>query len=260
MRTCSFTALLILGLLAGCPAPTDDDETGGDDDSGSAGDDADATDGVSPVVLDSANTYWLCQYDPAQQDFFWEAQAEVEDAQNDVVTVTAVFLPEVGQWVTQLPLESQGDGTWHGTGWEAELGLDCGGSYDVLFEAVDEAGNMGSLLLTGDDPGPSIVESPTDTWVTCYEVEHEWVFEFQAIVDDPDGADDVTSVSIAFEDYYSGDDMGDSSLSYEGGGVWGSWIAEGDGNDLYCGDAYNVTFTAVDSTGLTDLFIYPWIP
>ena len=41
--------------------------------------------------------------------------------------------------------------------------------------------------------------------------------------------------------------------------VTGGWIEEGNGNSLYCGESYNVTFYAEDLYGATDVFSFDWV-
>jgi len=85
------------------------------------------------------------------------------------------------------------------------------------------------------------------TWWTC---DYDWVaddhfFEFEAIVDDPDGSDDVVMVSMTL--YEAGTDyvLDSFALHAEGAGVWGGLVWESE-SYAFCGESLDVLVEAVD--------------
>jgi len=219
--------------------------------------------GHAPRVVNSGDTYWFCEYDAAQHDYYWEFQAEVddEDGVGDIYVVDVTFYDAyTGEWVDTIPMFEETGHIWGSWTWERETYLYCGDAYDVVFYVEDWEGNSDSLVLSDEVSAPAISESPVDTWVDCYESGHDWLFEFQAYVDDADGYGDVDWVTVTFIDDVTGAIDGEYTLNYEGDGYWGGWIEEGNGNGLYCGDIYDVSFYAVDRTGLSDTFTYTFMP
>jgi len=85
------------------------------------------------------------------------------------------------------------------------------------------------------------------TWWAC---DYDWValdhyFEFQATVEDLDGFDDVTEVSVTL--YEAGTDyvLDSYALQPEGGGVWGGFVWESE-SYAFCGEALDVLVEAID--------------
>ena len=219
--------------------------------------------GHSPAVYDSGATYWFCEWDTHQHDYYWEYQAEVYDADGlgDLRLVDVTFYDTyTGAYVDQVELFEESGGIWGAWSWERETRLYCGEAYDAVFYVEDWNGNSDSLVLSEVINAPSISENPIDTWVDCFESGHDWMFEFQTRVSDADGFADVEWVVASFYDYYTGDLAGEYTLNWEGDGYWGGWIEEGNGNALYCGDAYDVTFYAEDASGLFDSFSFTFMP
>ena len=223
--------------------------------------------GHAPRVVDSGDTYWFCEYDATYHDYYWEFQAEVDDADglSDIYLVDVAFYDAyTGDLVDSLELFEEHGGIWGAWTWERETTLYCGDAYDVVFYVEDWAGNSDSLFLTDTASAPAIRESPVDTWVDCYDAGvEEWLFEFQAVVNDADGFTDVDWVTVTFAEYVTGAIAGEYTLNYEGDGIWGGWIEEASAtNTLYCGLGfeYDVTFRAADRSGLTDTFTYLFTP
>ncbi len=89
-----------------------------------------------------------------------------------------------------------------------------------------------------------------DTWWACNrsDVEDDYFWEFQAIVDDPDGLGDIESVDV-FVYRAERDELLDAyGLVDEGGGVFGGIVWESE-SYLYCGDPVDVLFEVVDVHG-----------
>jgi len=220
--------------------------------------------GSAPVVRNSGDTFYFCDYDPQEHDYYWEYQAEVHDADGlgDIYAVDVTFYHAFsGAFVDRVDLFEEAGGIWGAWSWERETQLFCGDDYEVVFYVEDYDGNSDSLTMGGGGGGnqaPVISESPADTYADCYEDAHDWVFEFQAHVGDVDGFEDVSRVKVTFVDTISGYEAGVYDLNFEGGGYWGGWIEEGNGNALYCGDSYDVIFYAEDSQGNWDSFSYYW--
>jgi hypothetical protein len=215
--------------------------------------------GSDPVVYDNGDTFWFCEYDAPNHDYYWEYQAEVWDADGlgDIRQVDVTFYDSwSGDYVDQVEMFDEGGGIWGAWSWERETALYCGDVYDVVFYVEDWDGNSDSLVLGDAHNAPSISESPIDTWADCFESGHDWVFEFQAVINDADGFTDVDRATVSFANYSTGTIDGEYTLNYEGDGLWGGWIEEGNGNNLYCGDMYEVTFYAEDVYGLFDTFTY----
>lgn len=224
--------------------------------------DDDDYDGHAPRVHEGVDTYWFCEYDASNHDYYWEYQAEVSDADGlgDIQYVDVTFYDAyTGQFVDQMELFDEGGGIWAAWSWERETDLFCGDNYEVMFYAEDWEGNSDSLYLDNAASAPAISTDPMETWTDCYQDGHVWMFEFQTVVSDHEGFEDVDYVTVTFVDYQSGEERGYYTLNYEGGGMWGGWIEEGNGNDLYCGDDYTVVFHAEDRSGLFDNFHYDWL-
>ena len=76
----------------------------------------------------------------------------------------------------------------------------------------------------------------------------EYSFEFQTIVDDPDGLSDIDDVVVFVDDADSGGEIESFDLMNEGDGVYGGLVWENESN-LRCGDPIDVTFQAWDVHG-----------
>jgi len=100
---------------------------------------------------------------------------------------------------------------------------------------------------------PEIVSD--ETWWFCDidESANEWYFEFQAVVEDWDGAVDVEFVDVTVYDPIDGFTIDGFSLLYEGDAVWGGIVWEFESN-LYCGEPVDVVFEAWDYHGGYDSF------
>ena len=100
---------------------------------------------------------------------------------------------------------------------------------------------------------PWISDDGEDTFWACYhdEAEDEWFFEAQTWVDDPEDFDDVRRVYVEFFDA-DGKFVDSFDLDYDSDGYWTAWVWEYETQDLYCGEDYDVLFTAVDGRGATD--------
>lgn len=104
---------------------------------------------------------------------------------------------------------------------------------------------------------PWVSDDTDRTWWQCsYDDESKrWYFEFQSWVYDPETYQDVETVYVEFHE--PGGDLLDSyDMNYEQDGTWGGWVWEDETDGLYCGDAYDVRFVAVDDRGAQDEF---WI-
>ena len=100
---------------------------------------------------------------------------------------------------------------------------------------------------------PFVVDS-ADTWWDCgYSAPAgDYIWEFQAVVGDPDGLGDVDSVAV--DVYLAGSDLilHGAWLDDEGGGVFGGLVYEYDA-DLRCGiDEVDVLFSVWDVHGASD--------
>jgi hypothetical protein len=122
----------------------------GDDDD-AAGDDDDDIDNSAPQIVED-DTYWLCEYSEPADDYFFEFQTGVTDADGleDILDVQVTVL-EAGTTAAIddfLLIYEQGS-IWGGIVWEAESDLYewCGAPLDVRFTAWDTAGSNGSLTL-----------------------------------------------------------------------------------------------------------------
>lgn len=100
--------------------------------------------------IDSAETWWFCDYDEGADDYFFEFQASVRDPDGDwdvqYVDVTVYRADtdlEFGSW----SLMDEGDGIWGGLVWERESELYCGEPVDVVFETWDYDGAYDSMTL-----------------------------------------------------------------------------------------------------------------
>jgi len=220
--------------------------------------------GSAPVVENNDYTYFFCEYDAYYNDYYWEYQASVWDADGlgDIRFVDVTFYDLYsGSYVDQVQLFDEGGGIWGAWSLERETNLWCGEPYEVVFTVEDYSGLSDSLVYGGGvhNAAPLIGTSPHDTWVDCFNNGGHWAWEFQAFVDDMDGFDDVGFVEVTFTNLWDGHIDGSYSLNYEGGGFWGGWIEEGNGNSLYCGESYNVTFYAEDLYGATDVFSFDWV-
>jgi len=71
--------------------------------------------GHAPRVVNSGDTYWFCEYDAAQHDYYWEFQAEVDDADGvgDIYIVDVTFYDAyTGDWVDTIPLFEETGHIW----------------------------------------------------------------------------------------------------------------------------------------------------
>lgn len=222
--------------------------------------------GSAPRIEDNGGTFYFCEYDVHANDYYWEYQASVwdGDGSQDIRFVDVTFYDAyTGNFVDQVELFEEGGGIWGAWSYERETNLWCGDPYEVVFYAEDYAGNSDTLVYGGGgthNGAPIISQSPADTWADCFDAGGYWAFEFQAFVDDPDGVTDVDYVQVTFDDLWDGYTAGSYTLNYEGGGFWGGWIEEGNGNDLYCGNPYAVTFYAEDLYGAANSFTFDWVP
>lgn len=102
-------------------------------------------------IFDAGASYWLCDYDSYADDYFFEFQAAVDDADgyHDVQYVDAsVFLADDPTYmIDTFSLIYESDGIWGGLVWERESDLFCGEAVDVLFEAWDSYGDKAELLI-----------------------------------------------------------------------------------------------------------------
>lgn len=114
----------------------------------------------------------------------------------------------------------------------------------------------GCFILLGDDDDdddvPVVVNAIPDileeeTWWRCdLDTQMaEYFFEFQALVDDADGLEDVEYVDITVFDAETGQTIDGFSLINEGDGVWGGLVWESE-SALFCGEAIDVLFEAWD--------------
>jgi hypothetical protein len=126
----------LLAVLTGCIVVVDDEPPGN----------------RPPEVL-ASDTAWQCQED-VSQGWYFEFQARVrdDDGFDDVVLVWVTVLPpnQSEPVIDEFDLFDEGAGIWGGVVWEDQSNLICGQGIDVLFTALDEAGDRGSLLLTYD--------------------------------------------------------------------------------------------------------------
>ncbi len=102
-------------------------------------------------VFDGNDSWWLCEYDPYADDYYFEFQAVVDDLDGwgDVAFVdTTVFLAGDHSYVVDtFELVYEGQGVWGGLMWERESNLFCGEAVDVLYEAWDSYGELSDLLI-----------------------------------------------------------------------------------------------------------------
>lgn len=104
----------------------------------------------APEIL-PAETWWLCDYDPVSNDWFFEVQAVVEDwdGVRDVEGVQVdVFAAETWDQLDSFALFYEGDGIWGGVVWESSSGMICGEPLDFEYLAWDFYGDTDALLLT----------------------------------------------------------------------------------------------------------------
>jgi len=112
----------------------------------------------------------------------------------------------------------------------------------VVIEEDESITSNSDVVLNN---APTIV---TDlSWWTCdySPFDGDYLFEFQAVVDDLDGWSDVAEVNIYFFESGSPTVQDSFSLHYEGEGVWGGMVLEGD-SSLYCGGATDAIIEAWD--------------
>ncbi len=98
--------------------------------------------GAPEILLDG--TWWLCDWDEIDQDYFFEFQVEVWDADGDLdvadAAVTVYPADDPGYVLDSFSLFDEGDGIWAAIVWERETDLYCGEAIDVVYEAWDESG------------------------------------------------------------------------------------------------------------------------
>ena len=113
------------------------------------------------------------------------------------------------------------------------------------------------VIVEGDDDDapfvndlPYIYEDENSTYWSCGldEMVSEYSFEFQTIVDDPDGLSDIDEVIAFVDDADSGVELDSFDLMNEGDGVYGGLVWEDESN-LRCGDPIDVTFQVWDVHG-----------
>ncbi len=115
----------------------------------------------------------------------------------------------------------------------------------------------GCFIFLGDDdddefePDPIVNVDPEildeETWWRCdldTDME-EYFFEFQAVVDDLDGIEDVEFVDVTVFDADLGTTLESFTLINEGAGVWGGLVWETE-SSLFCGEPIDVMFEAWD--------------
>ena len=102
-------------------------------------------------VFDGNDSWWLCDYDGARDDYFFEFQAVVDDLDGwtdiEFVDVSIFLADDPNYMVDSFELLNEGQGVWGGLIWERESDLFCGGAVDVLFEAWDNFGDKSELLI-----------------------------------------------------------------------------------------------------------------
>jgi len=97
---------------------------------------------------------------------------------------------------------------------------------------------------------PYILEDEVSTYWSCGldEMVSEYSFEFQTIVGDPDGLNDIDEVFAYVDDADTGEALDSFDLMNEGDGVYGGLVWE-DESFLYCGEPIDVTFQVWDLHG-----------
>lgn len=90
-----------------------------------------------------------CYWDDGYGDFVWWFQADVEDPENNVVSVTTdVYDQYTGQWVDAFELYYDGGNTWFSAWQGYSTYLDCEYyQYSVDFVAEDASGNMDAVTI-----------------------------------------------------------------------------------------------------------------
>ncbi|MEE2830166.1 MAG: hypothetical protein VX498_13330 [Myxococcota bacterium] len=134
-----------------------------------------------------------------------------------------------------------------------------------LLSFVVTALNGCFLIFDGDDDDdiilnsdPEIIASETFWVCDLNEQVGDYYFEFQAVVDDLDGVDDVEFVDVTVFDSDFGGVVDTFSLIPEGGGVWGGLVWELESNLFeWCGLPIDVQFEAWDfHNGYDSLTLY----
>ncbi len=118
-----------------------------------------------------------------------------------------------------------------------------------------------------DDPGPKPTPNAapyftfTEAWCEPDEYYHDFVWSFDADVEDPDGSNDVSDVYVDVYDAWNGEWVDGFPLDRIDGITWYSaWVGSSTYLDCTYPD-YEVDFTAVDIFGASDTITvvpYTW--
>jgi hypothetical protein len=106
------------------------------------------------------------------------------------------------------------------------------------------------ILENDDNELPYIFEDDDSTYWSCGEdgMVGDYSYEFQTIVDDPDGLSDIDEVIAFVYDADSDAQLDAFGLINEGNGVYGAIVWE-DETTLYCPEPIDVTFQVWDVHG-----------
>ncbi|MBJ94163.1 MAG: hypothetical protein CMP23_06745 [Rickettsiales bacterium] len=116
---------------------------------------------------------------------------------------------------------------------------------------IIEEDDRGEPMPTVYDDGPQIINA-LSYWTCDYSSpDARYFFEFQAVVDDPDGWRDVIEVNIYFFETQSARLVSGFSMHDEGEGTWGGMVWE-DESAMYCGEPMDVIIEAIDQFGERD--------
>ena len=104
----------------------------------------------SAPYINPEESWWLCELDESNDDYFFEFQASVIDADGlwnvEEVAVTVYAEGDHESALDSFALYDEGEGIWAGVVWEDESNLFCGEAIDVLYEVWDEDGEYDRFL------------------------------------------------------------------------------------------------------------------
>jgi hypothetical protein len=114
----------------------------------------------------------------------------------------------------------------------------------ILFVPVDDDDDDSAPT----NSAPTIDDSSTSWRCDLDSSNGDYFWEFETLVQDADGLDDVDEVRVTVYEAGTGSSYGNWDLVDEGSGVWGGLVWE-DESDLFCGDPVDVVFEAWDFFG-----------
>lgn len=137
----------------------------------------------------------------------------------------------------------------------------------TLFALLLATTALPGCFIFIDDPSPPPVRTnaapivaTSGTWWRCdYDVARgDYLFEFQASVDDPDGTADIEAVSVTvFPAGRTDFTIAAFDLFEEDAGLWAGLVWEAE-SDLLCSEPIDVLFEAFDWQGASDALLLPY--